>query len=367
MISVNSLSPICYYDPTLFSDEIQRVFRDNWIFVGFTRQIPNHNDFITKSIVDYPVIIQNVEGRIKAFANVCSHRKARIHLENSGNRPLTCHYHCWQYDECGKLKSVPKNQSDFQLNENDKQKLGLSTHSVALCGEMIFVHINLPAQDLTTFLGPFFERLSNLSSYFSQPVDKGIYTWQANWKLAVETVLEVYHVPGTHPESFAKIAKTDCEIEHYNGHTRGYTSLKPSPQKWWQGVRKIMRMERHPNHDQYDHYFIYPNLAIGITDGSLASIQTYEPIDAYSSALHFRLFLSKSQESEKPLSQVVKSAIIKNFSDFNHQTLEEDRVMAEACHANMKVNDIPGLLGKSEQRISYFHAAWRNQVKPEGQ
>lgn len=353
-LATKSIAPNAYYDATIYQQEQQAVFKKNWHFVGFTDQLANANDFITKRIGDIPVLIQNIQGDLHAVLNVCSHRKATLQSSESGNRVLRCPYHCWGYGKQGKLISVPQDRSDFAFTKTQRDSLGLQQFTLQTCGNFVFVRVSEDGESLADFLGDYDQVLQELSDYFVDPIEQGLYHWKTNWKLAVETVLEVYHVPGVHPESFVKLAKPSCEIIKNGKHNTGITPLQGKPHKWWAGVRKHLKLSQHPDLTEYNHFFIYPNLAIGLTNGSLMSVQTYEPINATEVKLNFSLRMVKRKDGGNT-SAAVKAAVQENFTSFNHITLEEDRVIAESCQQNMHVNARPGMLGQCEGRLVHFH------------
>jgi phenylpropionate dioxygenase-like ring-hydroxylating dioxygenase large terminal subunit len=260
------------------------------------------------------------------------------------------------------LLSVPQERSDFAFDDNQRANLSLKNFKVGECGSFVFVRISKTGPELNEFLGDYFTVLQGLSEYFCDPIHEGQYLWNTNWKLAVETVLEVYHVPGVHPESFVKLAKPSCEITTHLKHNTGTTPLQKTPQKWWAGVRKHLKLSQHPTLQEYDHFFIYPNLAIGLTNGSLMSVQTYEPTSATESTLSFSLRMVKRLDGEKSR-DAVKQAVKSNFVEFNHTTLEEDRLIAQSCQQNMAINNTPGMLGKCEGRLIHFHQSWNSDIE----
>ena len=361
-LATESIAPEAYCNAKIYQQEQQQVFQKHWHFVGFADQLANANDFITKRIGDVPVLVQNIQGELQALLNICSHRRATLQTEPSGNRVLRCPYHCWSYGKQGKLMSVPQDRSDFAFNEQERKALALKQFSLDTAGNFVFVRVSPQGEGLAEFLGSYYTLLQEMSAYFVDPIEQGNYQWKTNWKLAVETVLEVYHVPGVHPESFIKLAKPSCEIIQNGKHNTGITPLQGTPQKWWAGVRKHLKLSQHPSLTEYNHFFIYPNLAIGLTNGSLMSVQTYEPIDSTHCQLNYELRMVKRKDGGTT-SNAVKAAVKENFTNFNHTTLEEDRVIAESCQQNMGQVNTPAMLGKCEARLVHFHDTWRADLQ----
>ena len=168
-------------------------------------------------------------------------------------------------------------------------------------------------------------------------------------------------MPGVHPDSFSKLAKPICHVGRSQQHNHGHSELNTSPQTWWSSVRKRLHVKQLEGLTQYNHFFIYPNLAIGITNGSLLSVQTYEPQSPVETRLSYALYIGKSM-SDKPVSKALLAAVKDNITQFNHTTLEEDRVIAELCQNNLTPGAPSNQLGVCEERIIHFHESWLEQM-----
>ena len=155
-----------------------------------------------------------------------------------------------------------------------------------------------------------------------------------------------------------------CVTSTIMGSTiRAIRQCKRPRKKWWAGVRRHLKLVQSPSYKEYNHFFIYPNLAIGLTNGSLMSVQTYEPTAVDACTLNFRLRMANSSAAEgSKRKAAVRDAVVANFTDFNHRTLEEDREVAESCQGNLEYLDRPAVIGTCEDRIRYFHEAWRRDM-----
>lgn len=361
MKATQGIPPASYYDSTIYEIEQKKVFHSSWIFVGFTDQVTNHNDFITKKIGGIPVVIQNFSGELYALLNICSHRKATLQIAECGNRQLICPYHSWSYKDRGKLSAIPQNSESFSLAEADMQKLSLQRFDLEVCGTFIFVRISTTGPTLKNFLGSYYTIIEQLSEHFTDPIHSGKYPWKTNWKLGVESILESYHVHSVHPQTFATFVQNEYEVLSNPPHNIGNYPIQDSSRTWWKGVRRILKLNCLEQFTEYNHFFIYPNIAIGITNGSLISVQTYEPLDPTHCELHFRLRLARSNRAK--LSSQIKNELLQGVIDFNHATLEEDRLIVETCQKNMPLSVKPAILGVTEERIIIFHAGWSQQME----
>jgi phenylpropionate dioxygenase-like ring-hydroxylating dioxygenase large terminal subunit len=98
-----------YTDPRIFEDEMERIFRRGWVFVGHDSEVPRAGDFVTRRIGTEPVLmVRDREGEVTVFANRCMHRGTMVCPGDRGHaRTFTCPYHGWTYDLNGDLLGVP--------------------------------------------------------------------------------------------------------------------------------------------------------------------------------------------------------------------------------------------------------------------
>jgi phenylpropionate dioxygenase-like ring-hydroxylating dioxygenase large terminal subunit len=94
-----------YTDPRIFDDELERIFRRGWVFVGHDSEIPGAGDFVTRRIGTEPVImVRGADGAVAVLVNRCMHRGTMVCAADRGHaRTFTCPYHGWTYDVSGAL------------------------------------------------------------------------------------------------------------------------------------------------------------------------------------------------------------------------------------------------------------------------
>ena len=104
-----SLPAWTYRDRAFFDAEVARIFRPSWQIVAHDSDIPRPGDYRRLDHVGESVIvIRGEDGVVRAFANLCRHRGARLIDAAAGcARRLTCPYHGWTYDSAGRLTGVP--------------------------------------------------------------------------------------------------------------------------------------------------------------------------------------------------------------------------------------------------------------------
>jgi len=192
-----SLEQGFYTHPNIFNFEKDSIWKYNWLFAGFTCEIPNAGDYYTYSIVEQSVIIIRGDlGEIYAHHNTCRHRGSIICTGERGNETrLKCPYHNWVYEKNGRLKSARMMPNDF-----DKEANGLHSVPVRIVEGLIFIsfakdppHFTKEASDLSAYLKPY--RIADARVAY-----RDRYELDANWKLVVENFRECYHCGPAHPE-----------------------------------------------------------------------------------------------------------------------------------------------------------------------
>ena len=104
---LSRLSPAHYLDAEVFARERTRIFRKLWLFASFRTALAEPNAFATRELGGLPVLLQNCEGEIRAFENLCPHRQMPLQKEAYGQARMVCPYHGWVFDADGKVKTIP--------------------------------------------------------------------------------------------------------------------------------------------------------------------------------------------------------------------------------------------------------------------
>lgn len=202
-----------YFHQDIFVHEKEVIWKQNWLFAGFTCEIPNAGDYYTYSVIDQPIIIiRGDEGEVYAHHNTCRHRGSVICTEESGNEPnLVCPYHNWVYAKNGSLKRARMMNDDFDKSEN-----GLHAVHVKVVEGFIFICLgdtppsfDKVTTDLASYMKPYCIDAAKVAF-------RDRYELDANWKLVVENFRECYHCGPAHPEYCAAVVGANL-VEDRNG------------------------------------------------------------------------------------------------------------------------------------------------------
>ncbi len=187
-----------YIDPGHAQRERELFFRRTPLVVAASAELARPGDFRTVDIDGVSaLIVRQDDGSLRAFHNVCRHRGCRVVDAECGTaRTFTCKFHSWVYGADGGLRHVPMPDGFTGI---ERQQRGLVPLPVAERHGLVWL---IPTAgeplDIDAFLGPMGPALAGLDMR-----DAGVFRFERfperlNWKLVVDTFLEVYHLPHLH-------------------------------------------------------------------------------------------------------------------------------------------------------------------------
>ncbi|MCW2528461.1 MAG: Benzoate 1,2-dioxygenase alpha subunit [Pseudonocardiales bacterium] len=197
-----------YRDPEIFDAEMERIFKQTWVYMAHESELPSNGDYLTLSVGKEPVVVARGEdGRIRALVNRCRHRAAIVCESAAGNaKSFRCQYHGWTYRNDGELVGVPYPE---RQGSDVRDRLGLLVlPRVESYRGLIFASFNPDVARLTDHLGP------GVLGYIDRFLDQCLglplvchpqahrVTMNANWKLQVENGMDGYHAGFTHRSFF---------------------------------------------------------------------------------------------------------------------------------------------------------------------
>jgi phenylpropionate dioxygenase-like ring-hydroxylating dioxygenase large terminal subunit len=197
------LPPRCYVDDAVLAVEADRIFRRKWVGTGHAGRFAKAGDYEALELGGVPVIVvRDKDGLLRAFANSCRHRGARL-LDGSGNcRGIRCPFHSWAYKLDGSLVGVPHMEDAAGF---DKANHGLVGFRAAELNGLAFVCLDDQAPAFADQIGDFAQL------HAAWPLDSLVaarrrsFEVACNWKAFLEVFNEYYHLPYVHPNSINSV------------------------------------------------------------------------------------------------------------------------------------------------------------------
>lgn len=201
--------PRSYYrDEDALHQEYNKIFGQNWLFIGHETEIPAPGDYVTRQMGTNPVIMSRTEdGAVHVMLNSCTHRGTQVCKLAYGNTTtFRCGYHGWVFSPDGELKGVPGRRALYGP-EFDPKKLGLRQARVEVLYGLVFATWSDDAPSLQEFLGDFSWYLQAFFELF--PGGMEVYGGahqvdiRGNWKIHAENFSgDGYHLQNAHRTMF---------------------------------------------------------------------------------------------------------------------------------------------------------------------
>lgn len=357
---MNSLIPPSYYtDPQIFEREL-RLFERVWRIVGIRELAANDEDWFTTRIGARSVVVQNFEGELRAFANVCSHRWSQLRLEGSGNGMLQCQYHGWIYNKEGIPYSIPRKPRFDSMTEQRKCELALERYELEPCGRLLFARrkSDKGGPTLREYLGPMFELFERVSTGLGPVVDTEQRVWAANWKVCMENLLEAYHIPFVHKETLNPLGIGQTGTLTFEGDHAVYESpideeRRAAFDKMDQGVLKN-RTFRVPG---WYHLYAFPVSTIATTYGASFNIPQFIPL-APDKTLFINHVFGCNVPNATARERAVISALNGSVAASHRQVFQEDEGICARVQLGLPDATVGGVLSEDETRLHLFHASY---------
>ncbi len=235
-----------YTCPQQGARERELFFRNGPINIGLSALLPRAGDWMTHDYAGVPIlIVRRADGSLGAFLNVCRHRGARVaegcgpgNSGSGGAGSFSCPYHGWTYGLDGALVARPEEPS-FAAAERATH--GLRALPVVEKHGMIWVGL-IPDRPLAVdrLLDGVADDLAayDLRSYHHY--ETRVLRREMNWKLAVDTFGETYHLAYLHPDTVSPLFHNNCATFTAFGRNhrmiaarRTFDELRDQPEAAW--------------------------------------------------------------------------------------------------------------------------------------
>ena len=192
-----------FTDPDHLARERDRLFRRSPTVAALSSDLPEAGDFVPVDVGGVPLLlIRQRDGAVQAFINACRHRGSPLATDRGSTQggALRCPFHSWTYSTSGQLLATP--QAEVGFAGCDKSTLGLLPRPCLEVDGLILVRAVGDAPiDAERALVGIRDDLQALDLRGYHHFETRTTEWSCNWKLALATFLESYHVFSLHRET----------------------------------------------------------------------------------------------------------------------------------------------------------------------
>jgi len=202
LLEAETLPPWAYTSPGFYTREVEMIFGKVWNFIGRADRLSAAGCYFTVDFAGVPLaVVRGKDGTIRAFANTCRHRGARLLAGEGKTSAIRCPYHSWNYNLSGALRIAPEMD---QTHGFDTADFGLIEFRLESWGGFLFVCFDPDPPPLLQTLGDLPALLAPYALDDMVTVRRKEWDIACNWKIYVENAMESYHVPTVHAHTIQK-------------------------------------------------------------------------------------------------------------------------------------------------------------------
>lgn len=211
LVRANEVHKEVFISQELFELEMERLFRNTWVYVGHDSQVPNPGDFFTTTVGDQNVVmVRHTDGSVRVLINRCSHKGTLLVTETQGNtgRFFRCPYHAWTFKTDGTLLGVPlrKGYENTGFDSTEAVQGMPEVKSVHNHRGFVFCRLNPEGESFEDFFGESLSTLDNMVDRSPEgrlEVAGGVYRYvhRCNWKMLVDNQSDTCHPMVAHESS----------------------------------------------------------------------------------------------------------------------------------------------------------------------
>ena len=147
-----TLPPGAYTSESVYTTEVERLMRSQWICVGRLDQVPERGSYRSLELLGEPLlIVRGDDDAVRVLSRVCRHRSAEVARGSGVTRAFRCPYHAWTYRLDGSLHAAPLMDGAQHF---DVKRCGLNEFASEAWEGWLFVNLDARADPLGPRLAP---------------------------------------------------------------------------------------------------------------------------------------------------------------------------------------------------------------------
>ncbi len=340
-----SLPSSWYTDPAITAQEIEKVFRKAWQYIGPIQKLKNVGDYVTGYVGEIPVVVMRNADGLAGFINVCRHRRHEVMKGCGNSKIMQCAYHAWTYDLGGNLKAAPRadREPDFKLSDYPLMSIKVDTF-----GPWVFASADENCLPAASYYGDLLAIIADSGLDFNtlELWSRDEWASDANWKTMLENYLECYHCAVAHP-GFSAAINVDQDSYKLTSYEWFSSQVGHVRQSALEGKSKIKIYDAGGEVRQAQYHLLWPNMTININPGfPNLSIDVWMP-DGPNQTKGF---------SEQYFAPGVDKKWAEELIAFNVEVGEEDDVLTNSVQRGLigGVPDFGRFLTNSEHLCIHF-------------
>ena len=342
-----------YSSPEYFDAEMAALAASSWQFVCTTDDLARNNDWVRRKVFGTDIFVQNFDGELRGYHNVCQHRGFPLRRERSGSGIVQCGFHGWAYDRQGVPVGVTRNKELFCLSREQKEGLALPKVRVEAVGRLVFAALGETVPPIEEYLGRYGALFRTISSHLRSIRHRWTGVTRANWKLCFEVTLDDYHVAFVHPESGWDIPLWGCvyEQEGHHSHLLRRRTADWQFSSFWEDVYNGQYEFRgHKIHQTF------PNLLVAAGQ-RMVLVTLFSPVAPGLTEVEDIIFDLEGDPVDEPFWE--------ELSKGHRQISDQDKTTVESQQETIAQFRGPPIFGGLEKRVGWFQESYEALVGAE--
>lgn len=326
-----------------------RLWEDYWHLVCHRSEVADPREFVRLDVHGKEVVVFNDGESVVAFDNRCPHRGARIFDGTHGNQRFVCQYHGWSYSKGRLFVARKQSFAHCPIEEAD-----LNRFATEWLGDFLFVSKS-PIMPLAKQLQDVAPILQSISGGLSRRLDFNAFTYECDWRVAVENALEPYHVALIHPDTLNTLELSPGRDEFFGLNSIWYSELGNN--RMSKRLKSLSRLfDLTYQYEGYMSIFMFPFTMLSGTYGFSYSLQNFMP-SAQPERTNFvsRLFSSRLASNVKP---ELLDGFFESSAAMNRATFDEDHEICKRVPFDSWSPEPPRFWSTAEEKVVHFRRSF---------